>query len=98
MGEFYQITDDRIGVHVNSEVVIGGKVVKVLKILACTEDWICRNYINPAQPYNKTQLISNNNYNYSNYNNTNNNNNSCYKTCIGLIVIIIIIIIIYTSV
>ena len=59
MDEFYQITDDRIGVHVNSEVVIGGKVVKVLKIMACTEDWIYRYYINPAQSYNKTQLTSN---------------------------------------
>ena len=98
--EFYQITDDRIGVHVNSEVVIGGRVVKVLKIMACTEDWIYRNYINPAESYTKPQLTSGSNYNYSsNYNTTNNNNNtSCRKTCIGLIVIIIIIVIIYTNV
>ena len=97
--EFYQITDDRIGVHVNSEVVIGGRVVKVLKIMACTEDWIYRNYINPAESYTKPQLTSGSNYNYSsNYNTTNNNNNtSCRKTCIGLIVIIIIIVIICTN-
>ena len=63
-------------VHINSEVVIGGKVVKVLKILACTEDWICRKLINTAQSYNKTQLTSNNNFNYNEYNNTNNNNNN----------------------
>ena len=75
--EFYQITDDRIGVHVNSEVVIGGRVVKVLKIMACTEDWIYRNYINPAESYTKPQLTSGSNYNYSsNYNSTNNNNNT----------------------
>jgi hypothetical protein len=98
--EFYQITDDRIGVHVNSEVVIGGRVVKVLKIMACTEDWIYRNYINQAESYTKPQLTSGSNYNYSsNYNTTNNNNNtSCRKTCIGLIVIIIIIVIICTNV
>ena len=96
--EFYQITDDRIGVHVNSEVVIGGRVVKVLKIMACTEDWIYRNYINPAQSYTKPQLTSSSNYNYSNYNTTNNNNNSCRKTCIGFLVIIIIIVIICTNV
>ena len=98
--EFYQITDDRIGVHVNSEVVIGGRVVKVLKIMACTEDWIYINYINPAESYTKPQLTSGSNYNYSsNYNSTNNNNNtSCRKTCIGLIVIIIIIVIICTNV
>ena len=28
--EFYQITDERIGIHVNEEVMIGGRVVRVL--------------------------------------------------------------------
>ena len=99
--EFYQITDDRIGVHVNSEVVIGGRVIKVLKIMACTETWIDRYYIQPADSYTRPQLTSGSNYNYSSYqsNNSNNNQNqSCCKTCIGLIVIIIIIVIISTSV
>ena len=103
--EFYQITDDRIGVHVNSEVVIGGRVVKVLKIMACTEEWIYNNYINPAQSYTKPQLTSSSNYKSSNYNSTNHkstnnndNNQGCCKSCIGLIVIIIIIIIICTNV
>ncbi len=103
--EFYQITDDRIGVHVNSEVVIGGRVVKVLKIMACTEESIYNNYINPAQSYTKPQLTSSSNYKSSNYNSTNHkstnnndNNQGCCKSCIGLIVIIIIIIIICTNV
>ncbi len=99
--EFYQITDDRIGVHVNSEVVIGGRVIKVLKIMACTETWIDRYYIQPANSYTRPQLTSGSNYKYSSYqsNNSNNNQNqSCCKTCIGLIVIIIIIVIITTSI
>ena len=32
--EFYQITDERIGIHVNEEVMIGGRVVRVLKVMA----------------------------------------------------------------
>ena len=87
--EFYQITDDRIGVHVNSEVVIGGRVVKVLMIMACKEEWIYRYYINPAQSFTIPQLTSSSNYNTSNNNsssykssnyNTNNNNSSNYKS------------------
>jgi len=100
--EFYQITDDRIGVHVNSEVVIGGRVVKVLKIMAMTEEWIYYYYINPAKSYTEPKLTSSSNYNSNNYKTTNNNNNNnqggCCKSCIGLIVIIIIIIIICTNV
>ena len=98
--EFYQITDDRIGVHVNSEVVIGGRVVKVLKIMACTEAWIYKFFINPAESYAKPQLTAGSNYKptYTSYNTSNNNNNRCgYKTCIGCIILIIIIVVISTS-
>ena len=34
MNEFIKITDERIGVHVNQELMIGGRSVRVLKILA----------------------------------------------------------------
>ena len=97
--EFYQITDDRIGVHVNSEVVIGGRVIKVLKIMACTEAWINKFYIYPAESYTKPQLTyetnynnnynTNTNYNYTNQNNVNNNSSlkKCCSCLIGLIVI-----------
>ena len=50
--EFYQTTDERIGVHVNEELVIGGKKVKVLKIMACNSSWLNRNYINPIENIN----------------------------------------------
>lgn len=107
--EFYQITDDRIGVHVNSEVVIGGRVVKVLKIMACKPAWIDKFFIQPAESYSRPQLTSgynysNNNYNrnnnYTNYrsNNTSNegSNNSCKKkACYFFIVVIIICVIVY---
>ena len=99
--EFYQKTDDRIGFHVNSEIVIGGRLIKVLKIMACTEYWINTNYINPVDSYSKPQTASGSNYNT--YRTTNNNNNNdpciaCGKVCfiLYLILNIIIIIIIYS--
>jgi hypothetical protein len=45
--EFYQITDERIGIHVNSEIVIGGRTVKVLKVMACNLDWLNTFYFEP---------------------------------------------------
>jgi len=32
--QFYKITDETIGVHVNQEIMIGGKYVKVLNVMA----------------------------------------------------------------
>ncbi len=99
--EFYQITDDRIQVHVNSEVVIGGRVIKVLKIMACTEYWINTYYINPVDSYTKTQTASGRNYNTYRTTNNNNNNDPCIACCkvffiLYLLLNIIIIIIIYS--
>lgn len=45
--EFYQITDNKIGIHVSDQIMIGGHSVKVLKIMACNEDWLYKFYINP---------------------------------------------------
>ena len=47
--QFYQITDERIGIHINNEIMVSGRTVKVLKVMACDEDWIFRNYINPLK-------------------------------------------------
>ena len=47
--QFYEITDDRIGIHVNEGIMIGGRYVKVLKIMACNDNWLYRNYINPLK-------------------------------------------------
>ena len=45
--QFYEITDERIGLHVNNEILIGGRIVKVLKVMACNESWLLRNYFRP---------------------------------------------------
>lgn len=47
--EFYQITDETIGVHVNPEIVIAGKIRKVLKIMACNDIWLSTFYFNPLR-------------------------------------------------
>ena len=47
--KFFKIIDETIGVHVNQQVVIGGRTVKVLNIMACNSAWINRNYINPLE-------------------------------------------------
>ena len=45
--QFYKITDERIGIHVNNEMFIGGRTVNVLKVMACSKDWLLRNYFIP---------------------------------------------------
>ena len=54
--QFFEITDSKIGVHVNSEVVIGGVARKVLKIMTCTENWLLRYYIDQVKSYTRPQL------------------------------------------
>lgn len=50
--QFYKITDDRIGVHVNQEIIIGGRVVRVLKVMALTKEWLNKNYFEPLERLN----------------------------------------------
>ena len=59
--EFYELTNNRIGVHVNSEVIIGGVSRKVLKIMACNRNWINKNYFEPMESYATMQLPAGNN-------------------------------------
>lgn len=47
--EFFKITDERIGVHVSQEIMIGGSSIKVLKLMACDTSWLERNYYNPLR-------------------------------------------------
>ncbi len=47
--QFYEITDETIGVHVNQAIMIGGRSVKVLKIMACNNRWLSDNYYSPIQ-------------------------------------------------
>ena len=45
--QFYEVTDETVGVHVDQEIMIGGKTVKVLKLMACNNNWLQRNYFTP---------------------------------------------------
>ena len=80
--EFFQITDERLGFHVNSEILVAGKAVKVKNIMACTEHWISRYYIEPMKGYEQmfinqrnTLLENSSEFVY------NNNKDICCKSC-----------------
>ena len=95
--EFYKFTDDKIGVHVNSEVVIGGVTRKVLKIMVCEESWITHNYINPIEGYTEPKKLPVS----TNYSSSHSQESCCAsgcmkKACSVFVVIIIIIIIVYS--
>ena len=96
--EFYQITDQKIGVHVDSEVIIGGKVIKVLKIMACTQSWLIKYYYDPIQQYSSPPALpaqpAVTNYYYPPNNNYNNGYSPRCKKTVGTIVIVVIIIIV----
>ncbi len=47
--QFYKITDEKIGVHVNQNFMIGGKEVKVLNVMACNDSWLSRFYYAPIR-------------------------------------------------
>ena len=81
--EFYEITNDKIGLHINSEVMIGGVSRKVLKMMACKESWLNQNYFDPIESYRRPQLPAANNYSYNN--NSNGNNCCCICDCLYLI-------------
>ena len=51
--QFYKITDETIGFHVNQEIMIGGRSVRVLKVMACNESWLLNNYYHPINTINK---------------------------------------------
>ena len=55
--QFYELTGNTIGLHVNSEVIIGGVSRKVLKVMGCTESWLDRNYYKPISNYTTDALI-----------------------------------------
>ena len=51
MNDFLKITDERIGVHVNQEIMIGGRSVKVLHIMVCKNNWLDKYYNIPILIY-----------------------------------------------
>ena len=44
MNNFQEITDERIGFHVNEQILIGERSVKVLKVMVCKNTWINQHY------------------------------------------------------
>ena len=41
--QFYEITNERIGIHINNQIVIGGRTVRVMKFMVCNPAWLIRN-------------------------------------------------------
>ena len=72
--EFFQLTDSRLGFHVNSEVIIGGVSRKVLKIMTCISSWLDDYYWEPMASYTRPRLPPSTN---RTNNRTNNNNDNC---------------------
>ena len=56
---FYSITDDRINVHVNQEMMIRGRSVRIVNIMACQDCWIYRNYEKPMENFEKIRIRKN---------------------------------------
>jgi len=49
--EFYEITNTNLGVNINSEIILDGKTVKVLKVMACNQAWLDKYYFVPIHEY-----------------------------------------------
>ena len=89
--EFFKITDERIGIHINEEVMLGGRQVKVLEIMACNENWIQTYYLDPIKNINNMKKIADCCKFIK-------RNKKCFIIIIVIIVIIVIADIIYTSI
>ena len=45
--QFYEIINERMGIHINNQIVIGGRTVRVMKFMVCNPAWLIRNYYRP---------------------------------------------------
>jgi len=90
--QFYEITEQTVGVHVNQEVLIAERVIKVLKIMACTQDWLNYFYLELIERINNRDKNYYTNNNPNIVINTNNNNQIYKKLCYAFLVIIVWII------
>ena len=62
--DFFKLTDEKIGVHVNNEIFIGGRIMKTLKIMVFKTNWLNNNYYTPLE-----KIIENRNKKNENINN-----------------------------
>ena len=82
--QFYKITDEKVGVKLNQEIVVGGKSVKILKIMVCNSNWI-KKIITPIKNILGIKILSrciadallNSAKNASNNKSSNENEDSC---------------------
>ena len=49
--EFYEKTNTNLGVNINSEVILEGRILKVLKIMVCKRAWLNEYYYVPLHEY-----------------------------------------------
>ena len=49
--QFYQITNNKFGIHVSSEVIIGGVSRKILQFMGCKNSWLEGYYYEPLRDY-----------------------------------------------
>ena len=47
--KFLKLTDERIGIHVDQEIFVGERYVKVLEVMVCNKKWLNRNYYEPKE-------------------------------------------------
>ena len=47
--KFYKLTDETFGIHVNQELMIGGRSVRVLKFMVCDSSWLKIHYHDPLE-------------------------------------------------
>ena len=57
--KFYNIKDERISKKLNNEIVIGDKIVYVVKVMVCNINWLNRIYYNPLKNLLKIKEKSN---------------------------------------
>ena len=94
---FYEIIDEKFGVHINEDIVIGGKTTKVLKIMVCKKIWLVNYYLNPLENLNhritnERTSYSNNYSNNHSYNYSENNRRACCSKRNVIIAVVLIII------
>ena len=51
INQFYEITNNKFGIHVSSEVIIGGVSRKILQFMGCKNSWLEEYYYEPLKDY-----------------------------------------------
>ena len=79
--EFFELTNNNFGIHISSEVIIGGVSRKVLNLMGCNESWLERNYYNPLTHYINSRPDLFENKKKNNCESTCNCFVSCFDSC-----------------